>query len=67
MKWYKIQIRSQKNSQSCVPLNGLSMISAFCITIGKILLRLIAQASAKSNAAYLIQVSKMYEIWYENT
>ncbi len=24
MKQYKIQIRSQKNSQSCVPLKGLS-------------------------------------------
>ncbi len=25
MKKYKIQIRSQKNSQSCVPLNGLDI------------------------------------------
>ncbi len=49
-------------------LKGLSLISVRrSVAIGKNLLRLIAQASKKSNAAYFIQFSKMYKIWYENT
>ena len=30
MKWYKIQNRSQKNSQSCVPLTELCSLSSLC-------------------------------------